>query len=122
MAAMLAQAGGEEGFGRIAQWASTNLPKAETEAFNAALLKGDEASVMRQLKAIQFDMLNANGYEPQLIGGKTVPAATITPFKTEAEVNAAMLDPRYSGGGADPAYIEEVTARLAASPDLFVGR
>jgi hypothetical protein len=119
---LLAQAGGEEEFGKLAQWATSNLPQDRLASFNASLAKGDEAAVMTSLKAIQFDRLMKQGYEPPLLGGSQGDLGGVTPFRSENEVTEAMADYRYNGPSADPAYVEEVTRRLAASPNLFRGR
>jgi hypothetical protein len=119
---LLAQAGGEEEFGKLAQWATSNLPQDRLESFNASLAKGDEAAVLTSLKAIQFDRLMKQGYEPPLLGGSQGDLGGVTPFRSENEVTEAMADYRYNGPSADPAYVDEVTRRLAASPNLFRGR
>jgi hypothetical protein len=119
---LLAQAGGEEEFSQLAQWATNNLPQDRLEAFNASLAKGDEAAVMTSLKAIQFDRLMKQGYEPPLLGGSQADMGGIKPFRSESEVTEAMADYRYSGPSADPAYVDEVMRRLAASPDVYKGR
>jgi hypothetical protein len=120
-ASLLAQTGGEEEFGKLAQWASANLPQERLDNFNASLQKGDEAAVLTSLKAIQFDMMMKQGYEPQLFGGNAVGSSPVKPFASEAEVTMAMNDPRYRGSNADPAYVHEVTQRLAASTGVFQG-
>jgi len=119
--AVLAQAGGDTEFAKLADWASKNLEPARIQVFNDALTKGDEQLALMSLRAIQYDRMMKNGYEPPLMGGKAVSDA-VKPFRSEQEVTAAMADYRYSGVDADPAYIEDVTRRLAASPAVFMGR
>ena len=112
---LLAQAGGEEEFGKLATWASGSLPQERLARFNEALATGNEAEALVALKAMQYDRIMANGYEPKLFGGSTQAQASVKPFASEAEVTTAMNDPRYSGPDADPAYIQQVTERLAIS-------
>jgi hypothetical protein len=112
---ILAQAGGEDEFGKLATWASNNLTQDRLGRFNTALAAGNEADALTALKAIQFDRIMQQGYEPPLFGGKQQVAAGLKPFASEAEVVAAMQDPRYSGGDADPAYVQQVTERLSIS-------
>jgi hypothetical protein len=121
VAAVLAQAGGDAEFGKLADWAAKNLDPSRVRVFNEALTKGDEQLVLTSLRAIQYDRLMANGYEPPLLGGQAG-RDSITPFASEQQVSAAMLDPRYSGIDADPAYVDEVMQRLAMSPNIFQGR
>jgi hypothetical protein len=112
---ILAQAGGEDEFGKLATWASNNLTQDRLGRFNTALAAGNEADALTALKAIQFDRIMQQGYEPPLFGGSQQVAAGLKAFASEAEVVAAMQDPRYSGGDADPAYVQQVTERLAIS-------
>lgn len=115
---LLEAAGGEQGFARLAAWARGNVDPSVVATFNQALEQGKANVAVTVLKAMQYDYLQANGYEPELIGGRQVSSGA-QPFRSEAEVKAAMSDPRYMGPGADPAYIEDVRARLAQSPDVF---
>ena len=59
-------------------------------------------------------MNESQGYEPDLIGGRT-PRNDNNPFQTAAEITAAMSDPRY---GKDVTYTEDVQRRLGGS-DVF---
>ena len=56
-------------------------------------------------------MNESQGYEPDLIGGRT-PRNDNNPFQTAAEITAAMSDPRY---GKDAAYTQSVYARIGSS-------
>lgn len=111
---IITEAGGQERYARLADWVSQNVERERIDAYNAALSVADQVSAMTMLKAFQFDYLNANGYEPRLAGG-SFSTTNATPFASEAQVVAAMSDPRYSGANADPAYVAEVEARLAVS-------
>ena len=113
----MAMAGGEEEFGKLATWATHNVPKERLDRFNNALLSGNEAEAMNALKAFQYDRMMAMGYEPPLLGGSAAPSAATAskPFASEAEVTRAMNDPRYMGPDSDPAYVDEVYRRIQAS-------
>lgn len=111
---VLDQAGGEQQFERLARWASTNLDPSRLNAFNAALQQADEGVIMSLLKGLQYDFMMNNGYEPRLSGGRA-PGNDVKGFSSEAQVIAAMNDPRYSGDNPDPAYIKEVERRIAMS-------
>ena len=66
-------------------------------------------------------MMMSRGYEPKLTGGRA-PTQDIKGFESEAQVVAAMSDPRYSGSNPDHAYIREVEKRMAVSNKVFMER
>ena len=120
---MFQQVGGEDRYKAVAGWASTNLPTERVTAFNNALESGDQAQIINQLKGLQYDHMQATGYEPRLARGTAAAQSRATPFESEAQVVAAMNDPRYQNGpNMDPAYIKEVEQRMAASTGVFSGR
>lgn len=120
---MFQQVGGEDRYKAVAGWASTNLPEARLTSFNKALESGDQAQIINQLKGLQYDHMQATGYEPRLARGTAAPQSRATPFESEAQVVAAMNDPRYQNGPEmDPAYIKSVEQRMAASTGVFPGR
>ena len=118
---MFDQVGGEAKYQALAQWANQNLSPDRQAAYDEALASFDEGRIMTALKSIQFDHLQANGYEPRLTGG-AAPSMEVRGFQSEAQVVEAMRDPRYSGPNADPSYIREVEAKLAVSPSVFSAR
>lgn len=118
--AIFQQAGGEAEYQRLAGWAAKNLPAERTNAYNKALSSGDEAAIVTALKGLQYDFMMQNGYEPRLTGGRA-PSNQVKGFESEAQVIAAMKDPRYSGDNPDPAYIREVEQRVAVS-NVFQSR
>ena len=105
------QAGGQEKYQALLGWASQNLPQSRVDAFNNAVNNADEQGIIAQLKGVQYDYMMATGYEPKLTGGRA-PSSDVRGFESEAQVIAAMQDPRY---GNDPAYIKEVEQRIAVS-------
>jgi len=111
---VLRQAGGEQQYQRLANWAKDNLEPGRVNAFNAALEQGDEPVILSLLKGLQYDFMMNTGYEPRLSGGRA-PGNDIKGFASEAQVIEAMNDPRYSGSNPDPAYIKEVEKRIAIS-------
>jgi len=105
------QTGGQEKLQALLGWASQNLDQSRINAFNQSLDSGDEETILAQVKGIQYDYMMATGYEPKLTGGRA-PTNDVRGFESEAQVIAAMQDPRY---GNDPAYIKEVEQRIAVS-------
>lgn len=110
---VLEQAGGEAEYKRLANWAANNLSADRTNAFNDALAKGDEVSILNALKSMQYDYMMKNGYEPKLTGGRAV-ASDAEGFKSRFQITQAMSDPRYQH---DAAYRKDVERRIAASSD-----
>ena len=114
---MFSQVGGMDKYQALMGWASQNLDEGRAAAFNESLQSGNEGAILSQLKGIQYDHMMATGYEPKLTGGRA-PTNDVRGFASEAQVIAAMQDPRY---GNDPAYIKEVEQRIAVS-DVFSQR
>ena len=112
--AMFEQAGGQDKYQQLMSWAGQNASQQQADAYQQALDAGDEQSIMSQLKAFQYDMMMNRGYEPKLTGGRA-PTQDVKGFESEAQVVAAMSDPRYSGSNPDPAYIREVERRMSIS-------
>lgn len=120
---MFKQVGGEDRYKAVAGWASTNLPEDRLTSFNKALEAGDQSQIINQLKGLQYDHMMATGYEPRLARGSSAAQSSAVPFESEAQVVAAMNDPRYQNGPRmDPSYIKEVEQRMAASTGVFQGR
>jgi len=106
--------GGDEAYGKMVSWALENLPKPEIEAFNEATntMSGPQLSMMVQGLYTRYQ--NAMGVEPSLYSGKPATSGP-SPYRSTAEVVAAMSDPRY---GKDVTYTEDVQRRLGGS-DVF---
>ena len=106
--------GGDEAYGKMVSWALDNLSKPEIEAFNEATntMSGPQLSMMVQGLYTRYQ--NAMGVEPSLYSGRPASSGP-TPYRSTAEVVAAMSDKRY---GKDVTYTEDVQRRLAGS-DVF---
>lgn len=120
-AAVLNHVGGQDKFNSMASWANQALTDEAKQAFNEAINSGHEGRALTAVKALQYDYSMANGFEPRLVGGR--PAATQEKgFASEAQVVAAMSDPRYlQGSQHDPAYVEEVQRKLSISQVFEAG-
>ena len=103
--------GGDEAYGKMVSWALKNLPKSEIEAFNEATntMSGPQLGMMVQGLYTRYQ--NAMGVEPNLYSGRPASSGP-TPYRSTAEVVAAMSDPRWE---KDVSYTENVKARLAGS-------
>ena len=103
--------GGDEAYGKMVSWALDNLSKPEIEAFNEATntMSGPQLSMMVQGLYTRYQ--NAMGVEPSLYSGRPASSGP-TPYRSTAEVVAAMSDPRWE---KDVSYTENVKARLIGS-------
>ena len=118
--AIFQQTGGEQKYHAMAAWAAKSLPDEQVMAFNQAVQSGDVGRAINAVKGLQYDYMTATGYEPRLTGGRAPSGEGPKGFQSEAQVVAAMSDPRYqSGPKQDPAYVAEVEQRLAASAGVF---
>ena len=79
----------------IAQWAANNVNEDIKTAYNEALAAGNTTLAKAIWGGIQFQHMNATGYEPRLAGGRQE-APQETGFKSRGEMTAAMRDPRYN--------------------------
>jgi hypothetical protein len=103
--------GGEEAYGNLIGWAAENMPQNYVQAFDNLINVGDPDMVKLAVVGLQAAFQEANGYEGRMLSGK--PAETKADvFRSQAEVVAAMSDPRYD---RDPAYRQDVFAKLDRS-------
>ena len=115
------QAGGEQRYHAMAAWAAKTLDDQAVLSFNQAINSGDVGRAVSAVKSLQYDYMAATGYEPRLVGGRAPASEGPKGYQNEAQVVAAMMDPRYQQGPKqDPAYVAEVEARLNASK-VFTG-
>lgn len=104
-------AGGDEGYQEMLTWASENLTQDEIEMYDSVMADGNFNAINFAVHALKARYTEANGIEGQLLKGKPA-AASKDVFRSQAEVVAAMSDPRYD---RDPAYRNDVFARLERS-------
>lgn len=107
--------GGEQGYQAMAQWASTNLSEAELDAFNRVVEGSDFNAAKIAVMGLYSKYGQAVGTEGRRIEG-TPTTSVADVFKSNAEVIAAMKDPRYKN---DSSYRDEVTKKLARSNVLI---
>jgi hypothetical protein len=112
---ILESLGGQEQFDAMISWGSENLPEADQQAFNEVLASGNPAAIRLAAEGLMARFKANADFQGKPVRGRpgsSEPGAK--PYRSRAEVNAAMSDYRYD---ADPAYRNDVMARLAASPD-----
>ena len=114
--AILDSVGGQESYQQIVQWAANNLDPAEVESYNQVTNSGNVAAIKFAVEALSNRYKAAEGYEAPLVTGKKAPSSNAKSFRSHAELSRAIADPRYQN---DPAYRNDVEARLARSTDLL---
>jgi len=107
-------AGGEAEYGRLTSWASENLAENKLDAFNDIIEKGNATAIQIAVAGLKSEYENAEGYEGRMLTGKA--ARTSDGFRSQAEVVAAMADPRYD---RDEAYRQDVYDKLERSNVQF---
>ena len=103
--------GGEQAYEQMISWANENLEDSVIDMYDAVMEAGDRNAAYFALQALAYRYGDAVGVEGKLVQGKA-PTETTKGFKSQAEVVAAMQDPRYD---RDPAYRQEVMAKLERS-------
>jgi hypothetical protein len=108
------QFGGEEEYGRMMDWAQSNLSAEEQEAFNTLINTQPMPTVKLAVAGIHSRYTAAEGREPRLLGGRS-PRSEGDVFESTAQLVEAMSDPKYKN---DPAFRRKVEAKLSRSSIL----
>ena len=108
-------AGGEANYNAVIDWAAQNLSESAIDAFDSVVDSGNPAAINIAFQGLQAEYNEANGYEGRMLQGKPA-SSTGDVFRSQAELVAAMGDPRYD---TDPAYRADVVAKLDQSDLQF---
>ena len=108
-------AGGEANYNRVVDWAAENLTDAAINAFDSVVDSGNTMAIQIAFAGLQAEYNEANGYEGRMLQGKA-PNRSGNAYRSQAELVAAMGDPRYD---TDPAYRADVVERLEQSDIEF---
>ena len=108
-------AGGDKEYGQLVQWAADNLDKSDVSAFDELVSSGNVGDIKLAVSGLKAQYENANGYEGTMLTGKA-PTTSKEVFRSQAEVVAAMGDPRYD---KDPAYRQDLIEKLDRSNVKF---
>ena len=108
-------AGGEANYNAVIDWAAQNLSDEAINAFDSVIDSGNPAAINIAFQGLQAEYNEANGYEGRMLQGKPA-SSTGDVFRSQAELVAAMGDPRYD---TDPAYRADVVAKLDQSDLQF---
>ena len=108
-------AGGEANYNRVVDWAAENLTDAAINAFDSVVDSGNTMAIQIAFAGLQAEYNEANGYEGRMLQGKA-PNRSGNAYRSQAELVAAMGDPRYD---TDPAYRADVIDKLEQSDIEF---
>ena len=103
--------GGMNEYQTMIQWASGNLSEQEINLYDAAMDRGDPLTMFFAAQALNSRYQDAVGYDGEMLTG-SAPRNTSNGFRSQAELIAAMSDPRYD---KDPAYRQDIADKLAVS-------
>ena len=104
-------AGGQSNYDSVIEWAGSNLPDNQIDAFDSVVDSGNTAAIGIAFQGLQSQYNEANGYEGRMLQGKPA-SSSGSVYRSQAELVAAMGDPRYD---SDPAYRADVIQKLEQS-------
>ena len=107
--------GGEKAYQSMLTWAGDNFSQEEIEMYDGVMGSGNPDAIYYAVQALQSRYNDAVGSDGQLLTGRDS-QDTDDSFKSQAELVAAMSDPRYD---RDPAYRQDLMRRLENSDVEF---
>ena len=103
--------GGVQQYNQIVSWAGQNLAPTQTQAFDNVVQTGNVEMIKLAVDGLRAQYQNAMGFEGTTLQGKPAKASGDV-FRSQAELIAAVGDPRYD---KDPAYRQDVIEKLDRS-------
>ena len=103
--------GGEQEYSNLISWAENNMSQQEQEMYDKIVEGGDRTACYFAIQYAYSKYKDAVGTDGKLLTGKAS-SMDGTQFKSQAQLVAAMGDPRYE---TDPAYRREVQDKLERS-------
>ncbi len=107
--------GGDKAYKSMIDWAGQNFSKEEISMYDGVMESGNADAIFFAVQALQARYNDNVGSDGQLLTGKGA-ENTDDSFKSQAELVAAMSDPRYD---RDPAYRQDLMRRLENSDVSF---
>jgi hypothetical protein len=107
--------GGNKAYKSMIDWAGENFSKEEVSMYDKVMESGNPDAIFFAVQALQSRYNDNVGSDGQLLTGRGT-ENTDDSFKSQAELVAAMSDPRYD---RDPAYRQELMRRLENSDVSF---
>lgn len=112
---LMEMVGGDKAYKSMIDWAGQNFSKEEISMYDGVMGSGDANAIFFAVQALQARYNDNVGSDGQLLTGRGT-QSTDDSFKSQAELVAAMSDPRYD---RDPAYRQELMRRLENSDVEF---
>jgi hypothetical protein len=112
MGELHAEVGGPDQFARMADWASNNWTADELKEYNDAVDSYEMGRAKLAMKGLRADYEKANGRAPKLLDGDGSPPKGGTIYRSDAEMQRDMQDPRYR---EDPAFRDDVINKVERS-------
>ena len=103
--------GGQENYQRVMEWSKDNLDQSDIAAFDSLVDSGNDRMIALAVSGLNALMEKNVGFEGEMATGRA-PRQVADVFRSQAEVVAAMQDPRYD---RDPAYRNDVFEKLGRS-------
>ena len=103
--------GGDQVYANVVNWAKDSLDKVQVNAFDEVVNTGSVEAIKLAVAGLKAQYDNANGVEGRMVTGKA-PTNSGDIYRSQAELVAAMNDPRYD---RDPAYRQDVIEKLDRS-------
>jgi hypothetical protein len=107
--------GGDVEYSNMIRWASENLTQQEIDMYDTVMDRGDPLAMFFAAQALNARYKDAEGYDGKLLTGNA-PKTNADVFRSQAELVAAMSDPRYD---KDPAYRADIADKLERSNIQF---
>ena len=107
--------GGDKAYKSMLEWAGDNFSKDEVSMYDKVMESGNPDAIFFAVQALQARYNDNVGTDGQTLTGRGT-ANTDDSFKSQAELVAAMNDPRYD---RDPAYRNDLMRRLENSDVSF---
>tara|TARA_B100001741_G_scaffold260665_1_gene224494 strand:+ start:2986 stop:3627 length:642 start_codon:yes stop_codon:yes gene_type:complete len=103
--------GGDKVYRSMLQWASDNFSKDEVSMYDSVMESGNPNAIYYAVQALQARYNDSTGTDGETLTGRGA-GSDDDSFKSQAELVAAMGDPRYD---RDPAYRKDIMRRLENS-------
>ena len=103
--------GGDKAYRSMLDWAGDNFSKEEVGMYDSVMAEGNPNAIFFAIQALQARYDESVGTDGQTLTGRGA-SGDDDSFKSQAELVAAMGDPRYD---KDPAYRRDVIRRLENS-------
>lgn len=112
---LMEMVGGDKAYKSMLDWAGDNFSQEEVEMYDGVMESGNPNAIFFAVQALQARYNDSVGSDGQLLTGRGA-QNTDDSFKSQAELVAAMGDPRYD---RDPAYRADLMRRLENSDVEF---